>query len=389
MDQVKLIRSIRTCHTPHLGGHVYACKDCGAKHYMYNSCGNSHCPLCQGAKRERWKDSINKLLFNVAYSHITFTMPHELNGLTKSNSSVMLSMLFKSVWATLQKVYSKGSNVGGKPGVIAVLHTWGSDMKYHVHIHCLVTFGGLNKDKKWVKPKRKKTISSYKEISNIYREIFLAKLKIAYKEKTIRYRNDYDYYHEILKNKRWVINQQPPQIDTEIIEEYLSRYICRSAISPSRLEYIKATKQVKISFKEYSKQQKGKPATIGIKKLDPLVAIGMILQHKLPPYFHKSRYYGLHATCHRKKISKIIPKALQRNGEWIKHLFELLTILFNLAEKEIMSCPECGSINLTKVIVTSDKNWLINNVRMYTIHNKDPITINNKNRAKNRETKRA
>jgi hypothetical protein len=146
------------------------------------------------------------------------------------------------------------------------------------------------------------------------------------------------------------------------------------------LEYIKATKQVKISFKEYSKQQKGKPATIGIKKLDPLVAIAMILQHKLPPYFHKSRYYGLHATCHRKKISTIIPKTLQRNGEWIKQLFELLTILFNLVEKEIMSCPECGSINLTKAIVNHDRNWLINNVSMYTIRNKDPITIINKNR---------
>lgn len=379
MDQVKLIRSIRMCHTPALGGHVYLCKDCGSKHYMYRSCGNSHCPLCQGAKRERWKDAINKLLFNVPYSHITFTMPHHLNGLTKSNSTAILNILFRSVWETIQEVYQDRSNVGGKPGVIAVLHTWGSDLKYHVHIHCLVTFGGLNEDEIWVKPKRKKTICSYKKISDLYRKIFLSKLKSAYETKTISYRNDYNYYEEILKNKRWVVNQQAPQIDTEIIEEYLSRYICRSAISPSRLDYIKETKQVEISFKEYKKQEKGKPATIGIKKLDPLVAIGMILQHKLPPYFHKSRYYGLHATCLRKKISNILPKALQRNGQWIKQLFELLTILFNLVEEEILSCPDCGSINLVKAIVTSDRNWLLNNVKKYRLHNKEPVSSINKN----------
>lgn len=360
------------CHTPALGGHVYECKDCYTKHYMYNSCGNSHCPLCQGAKREKWKDSINKQLFNVPYSHITFTFPHEFNGLTKSNSSVILKILFRSVWETIQKVFESTNNVGAKPGVIAVLHTWGSDMKYHVHIHCLVTFGGLDEDNKWVKPKRKESVCSYKEISEIYRETFLENLKSEYEKKTIKYRNDYEYYEEMLKDKRWVVNQQKPQIDTTILEEYLSRYICRSAISPSRLEYVKAKKEVKISFKDYNNKDDDKAAPIGIKTMDPLVAIGMILQHKLPPYFHKSRYYGLHATCHRKKIAEMIPKEIQRNDQWIRQLFEILTILFNLVEEEIKSCPECGSINLEKSIVSADRHWLKNNVKSYTIRNKDP-----------------
>ena len=362
------------CHTPALGGHLYKCKDCLAKHFMYNSCGNSHCPLCQGAKRERWKQSINKHLFNVPYSHITFTLPHELNGLTKANSAVLLNILFKSVSDTIQEVYSSPSNVGAKPGMIAVLHTWGSDMKYHVHIHCLVTFGGLDIHNKWVKPKRKKTVCSYKLISNTYRDIFLKNLKDAYQNNTITFRNDYHYYHDLLINKRWVVNQQPPQIDTTILEEYLSRYICRSAISPSRLAYVKEKKEVQISFKEYKKQIKGKPAPIAIKKIDPLLAIGMILQHKLPPYFHRSRYYGLHATCHRKKIAKMIPKAIQRNSQWVKQLFELLTILFNLVEEEIKSCPECGSINLEKSIISNDRDWLKNNVKAYYPRNKDPTT---------------
>jgi len=278
-------------------------------------------------------------------------------------------------------VYSSPSNVGGKPGMIAVLHTWGSDMKYHVHIHCLVTFGGIDQENKWVKPKRKKTVCSYKEMAKTYRETFMKNMKKEYENKTIEYRNSYSYYEEILKDKRWVINQQPPQIDTTILEEYLSRYICRSAISPSRLEYVKEKKEVNISFKEYKKQIKGKPAPIGIRKVDPLVAIGMILQHKLPAYFHRNRYYGLHATCHRKKISELIPKAIQRNDQWIKHLFELLTILWNLEEKEIDSCPNCGSVNLEKTMVSGDREWIKTHVKGYNIHNKDPI-IQRMNRIK-------
>jgi hypothetical protein len=300
-------------------------------------------------------------------------MPHELNGLTKSNKKVMYKLLFDSVWATIQETYTDKANVGGKAGMVAVLHTWGSDIKYHVHIHCLLTFGGLDKDNVWVSPKRKKTIGSFYKISKTYKRIFLANLKLAYKKGAISFRNDYNYYEELLKEKRWVINQQPPQVDTKILEEYLSRYICRSAISPSRLKYVKDEKKVEISFKDYRNQQKGVPAPIAIKRLDPLLVIHMILQHKLPPYFHRCRYYGLHATCNKKKIKKLIPKALLRNEKWIKQLFELLTILFNLTVEETKSCPDCGSINLVKIDLSIDNKWAANNIKYYKkTKNKDP-----------------
>jgi len=387
MDVIKLIRDIRMCHTPALGGHVYYCEDCFTSHYMYHSCGNGHCPLCQGSKRKKWKESINKNLFKVPYTHITFTMPHELNGLAKGNSRQVYDLLFKSVWQTIQEMFADKKNVGAKPGMVSVLHTWGSDMKYHVHIHCLVTFGGMTKDGRWAKPKREKTIASYDEISNSYRTIFLSKLKKSYESKSIVFRNDYSYYESLLKIKKWVVNQQPPQIDTEIIEEYLSRYICRSAVSPSRLNYVKSDKKVELIFKDYAKQKTGKAAPLATRKIDPLVAINMILQHKLPPYYHRCRYFGLHATCHRNKLASIISRSLIRRTDWVKQLFQLLTNLFNLTKREVKYCPKCGSIELVKSIVLSDRRWLENNVRNYGKtrgNNKDPT-----NRGKNIKQLRA
>ena len=141
---IGLIRSIRLCRTAALGGLRHTCPDCGGVEYRYFSCGHSHCPLCQGNKRQAWYERVEAGLLKVPYCHITFTLPHELNGLCRLHPSIMYGMLFRVAWQTLRELCAEPGGVEGLPGMTAVLHTWGSDLKHHVHLHCLVTFGGLD-----------------------------------------------------------------------------------------------------------------------------------------------------------------------------------------------------------------------------------------------------
>ena len=166
---IKLIRSIRLCRTPALGGRRIICKQCSQVRYQYFSCGNSQCPQCQGIKRLQWQDRLACRMLSVPYCHITFTLPHDLNGLARSHPRAIYNLLFRSAWRTIEQLCAKPENVGGKPGMTAVLHTWGSDLKYHVHVHCLVTFGGLQMkpQTEWKWPKLKKKLArSFSMVSN-------------------------------------------------------------------------------------------------------------------------------------------------------------------------------------------------------------------------------
>lgn len=247
--------------------------------------------LCQSFKRLQWQSKLSSRLYDVPYTHTTFTLPKELRGLAKLNPTEIYNLLFRSAWQCIQKI---GGVNGVQMGMIGVLHTWGSDMKYHVHVHCLITFGGLDKQGDWVWPKQKKRIARYRTINNNYKELFLDGLAKLFKSNKIEYYKSYEDLEDELIGKQWVVNNGWPIENTEVIEGYLSKYINRSAVSPKRLTYDNQTGEVYLSHKEYSQQKEGKAAPYKVSKIDPLIAIGKILQHKLPPGFHRVRYYGLH-----------------------------------------------------------------------------------------------
>jgi len=128
--QIKLIRSIRVCRTPKLGGKKITCKSCKHKTYIYFSCGNSQCPICQGLKRMQWQDRLNARMLKVPYVHTVFTLPHELNGLARNNEMQIYGLIMKSAWKTVKSLTKKEENLGALPGMTSVLHTFGSDLKY-------------------------------------------------------------------------------------------------------------------------------------------------------------------------------------------------------------------------------------------------------------------
>ncbi len=346
---------MRICKSPALGGRVIICKQCDHKHFIYYSCGHSHCPICQSIKREQWVDKLRVELYKVPYVHTTFTLPHQLNGLARANQSKVYGLLMRVAWKTIKQVTKDETNVGALPGMISVLHTFGSDMKYHVHVHCLITFGGLTEDGKWRYPKRKYKIARYRELSAVYRKIFLKELKRLFDKEKINYHQPYEVLQSELKSKRWVVHNTRPTIDTKVLESYLAKYINRVAISNSRLEYLHEVNRVNIIYNDYKNQQTGSPAPKAIKTLEPLVAIDQIMQHVLPPYFQKSRHYGLHTPATKKRLKDVLPVEIKRNGQTVRTLMEILTQLLKTSP---FQCSNCQSTEYTIEEVKSEKSWI-------------------------------
>ena len=357
LTTIKLIRSIRVCRTPALGGHKMTCKGCGDVRYQYHSCGNNQCPQCQGVKRKQWEDRLSTKMLAVPYVHTTFTLPHELNGLARRNRKEVYSLLLRSCWKTIEKLCKEEKNVGARPGMTAVLHTWGSDLKYHIHVHCLVTFGGLSAAPKpvWKWPKRKGSLAKYWDMCSTYRKVFLAGLKVLMEKKAVVYHRTYESIEEELGKIRWVVHNTRPTADTKVIEAYLSRYICRIGITNSRLTYDASGKNVQIKYNNYNAQEKGKPAPKAYRNLAPLVAMQLILQHQVPPYFHRVRHTGLHAGVAYKKIKDQLPSELKRNGKTVRTVIQILK---EILKKEPRCCEQCGGFDFEEVSIANDSSYL-------------------------------
>jgi hypothetical protein len=291
--------------------------------------------------------------------HVVFTLPHELNTLARLNPRIMYNNIMRSSWQTIKRLSSKGENLGGLPGMVSVLHTFGSDMKYHVHVHGLVTFGGLDEQGKWQWPKRKKKIASFRKMCATYKEIFLKMLTKQIKNKELKLVNDIDQLLEQVSTKRWNVRNQYPTADTEVLTRYLARYINRIAISKSRLEYVaekeKADDVVNITYKDYRKQKQGSSAPLAIKSMHPLVAIDQFLKHVLPSYFQKSRYYGIHNHSTYETIKDSIPKKLKRNAQTIRILFAIINYLSGLSPQR---CEACNGAAFSSSPISVDHKWI-------------------------------
>lgn len=308
----------------------------------------------------QWQDRLRQRMLPVPYAHITFTVPHELNGLIRDNPAVMFNLLFQSAWQTIREVCADKDNVGGLPGMTAVLHSWGSDLKYHVHLHSLVTFGGYDAQSgKWHWPKRKDKIARFRELRGVYRDHFLERLEkeMNAKKSTVNYHQSYEAVTKGLTKKAWVVNHQRPTAETNVIEEYLGRYICRIGITNKRLSYEKDGKNVSIEYNDYAKQVSGQAAPKAYRYLHPIEAMGQILQHLLPRCFHRSRHYGLHAANTYASLVPQLPNQVKRVGATVRTIIEILRAML---KEEPYRCPYCNSDQLVKGEVLPDRNYASN-----------------------------
>ncbi len=295
-------------------------------------------------------------LLNVPYVHMIFTLPHQLNGLARNNKKIIYNLILKTSWAVVKSLSKTNNNIGGLPGMVSVLHTFGSDMKYHIHTHNLVTFGALDLEtNKWKKPKRKDKIARYRQINSLYKRLFLQALKQQYLEGKITYYMSYQQVEEMVKNITWVVHNTKPTLDTSILEGYLARYINRIAVSNSKVEYLKDQAKVKLIYNDYKNQKEGQAAPKAYKSLDPLVFIDQFIQHVLPPYFQKTRRYGLHSSATKKKYKELLPQNLHRQADVVRTVIQIISKLINNLP---YSCQKCQSEIFEIVIVKPNKNWI-------------------------------
>jgi hypothetical protein len=303
--QLKVMSAIEHCRTAALGGHVEACEDCGEWRIAYNSCRNRHCPKCQGAAARTWLTEREADLLPVGYFHVVFTLPAEVAAIAFYNKALVYDLLFKTASEAMLTIAADPKHLGARIGITAVLHTWGSAMTHHPHIHMIVPGGGIATDgSRWIWS-RPAFLLPVRVLGKLFRRLFLTKLLELHDAGRLAFfgsaahltdRRAFVRYLSPVRKKRWVVYAKPPFAGPEAVLAYLSRYTHRVAISNSRLIAFDET-GITFRYKNYRRDgcDRQKIMTLATDEF-----IRRFLLHVLPRGFHRIRHYGLLAGSSRK-----------------------------------------------------------------------------------------
>jgi len=227
--QIRILHAIKSCRTAALGGELYQCDKCHSTHVRYNSCGNRHCPRCQNTERLRWIEDRQAQYLPTKYYHVVFTIPHELNEICLGHQRVMYAALFKSAWNTLHGFGWNPKYLGAQIGATMVLHTWGSDMGYHPHLHCIVPGGGVTLSNKWREAKGKgKYLFPVEQLAKVFRQKYVEAIQKAGMELSTQIRT-------AIYKQPWNVYAKPAFGSKEILIKYLARYTYKTAITHHRI----------------------------------------------------------------------------------------------------------------------------------------------------------
>jgi hypothetical protein len=298
LGQLKVMSAIERCRTAALGGHVARCEDCAYTTIAYNSCRNRHCPKCQGAAAKRWLAERQAELLPVPYFHVVFTLPTAIAELAYQNKAVVYDLLFKAASETVLTIAADPKHLGARIGITAVLHTWGSTMIHHPHVHMIAPGGGISLDgSRWVSC-RPSFFLPVPVFSKLFRGLMLAKLLAAHKAGQLQFFNQYARlaerkafarYLAPLRRRKWYVYSKRPFGGPEAVLAYLSRYTHRVAISNRRLIACDQN-GVTFSYKDYRADGR---ARYKVMTLATNEFIRRFLIHVLPKGFHRIRHYGL------------------------------------------------------------------------------------------------
>jgi hypothetical protein len=301
LGQLKVMSAIERCRTAALGGHVAACQDCGHSHIAYNSCRNRHCPKCQGGAAKDWLAARQAELLPVEYYHVVFTLPAPIADIAYQNKAEIYAILFKAAAETLIAIAADPRHLGARLGLTAVLHTWGSALTHHPHLHCVVPGGGISLDgERWISC-RPGFFLPVRVLSRLFRRLFLEKLVAAHEAGRLRFFGDLRHLADSqafarhlspLRKIEWVVYAKRPFAGPEAVLAYLSRYTHRVAISNSRLISFD-DRGVTFKWKDYRAKARVRQKVM---TLNTDEFIRRFLIHVLPTGFHRIRHYGLFAN---------------------------------------------------------------------------------------------
>jgi len=337
LAQRRVLSAMALCRTAELGGHVDVCRSCGFERPAYNSCRNRHCPKCQAMRQEKWIAARTERLLPVRHFHVVFTLPSELRGLGHCYPRELFGALFSAASETLLELGD--SRLGARLGVTMVLHTWTRELRFHPHVHALVTAGGLAMDgSRWV-ASNSKYLFPVEVMGALLRGKMLASLRTLYARGAFAGFEDFAdpegfdrLMRKLARAKRWIVYAKKPFKRVDHVLKYLGRYTHRVGIANSRLVDVNDDA---VTFRT----KNGKTVTI-----TPIEFLRRFVQHVLPDGFHKIRHYGLYAgaaeearVAARDSLAPTAPAKATTSPEntWDAHLREI-------TGRDVHHCPRCG-----------------------------------------------
>ena len=298
-QQQRVINALVSCRTAALGGFKSHCNHCGAVTIQYASCRNRHCPKCQTLAQTRWVERQCADLLDIAYWHVVFTLPHELNPLARRHPALIYRLLFKAASQTLLEFGRNPRWLGGELGVTMVLHTWGQNLGSHIHVHCIVTDGGLSPDgERWLEPPRRGFLFPTRALSKVFRGKYLDFLGTAQRAGELRMPgNDglddtraFEFLTAALRSQDWIVYTKAPFAGAANVVAYLGRYTHKTAIANHRLVDFDG-EHVRFRWRDYAHGNKVK-----IMRLKAGEFVRRFLLHVLPRGFTRLRHYGVLAN---------------------------------------------------------------------------------------------
>ena len=306
LGQLKVMSAIEQCRTAALGGHALRCDDCGHEEISYNSCRNRHCPKCQAKAAQRWLEARQADLLPVEYYHVVFTLPEPISAIAYTNKAAIYRLLFDVAAETLTTLAADPKHLGAQIGATLVLHTWGSALTHHPHVHGIVPGGGLSPDgARWIACKPGFFLP-VRVLSRLFRRRFLEELTKAYHAGQLRFFGEFSSLSDPavftewlapLRQGEWVVYAKRPFAGPAAVLAYLSRYTHRVAISNRRLVALDKN-GVTFRWKDYRAKGRTRPKTM---TLAPEEFMRRFLLHVLPDGFHRIRHYGLLANPRRRE----------------------------------------------------------------------------------------
>ena len=358
VDQWRAFNAIVACRTSALGGHMEKCDHCGHERNAYNSCRNRNCPKCQALEQAKWADARMAELLPIPYFFVTLTLPKQLGPIALQNKRVVYGILFRAASQTLQELGADPKHLGAKLGILAVLHSWGQKVDWHVHLHCIVTSGGIAPDgSRWIHGKCSKKSGKpffvhVTVLSRVFRGKFLDLLKRAYRKGELAFHGDIaglsdpDKFEKHLNEAvehDWVVHVEPPRGTPDRVVKYLARYTHRVAISNSRLVAMKDGR-VYFRYKDYADDKKMTTTSLPV-----IEFIRRFLLHVLPSGFMKIRYYGFLANCVRRKNLEVCRQLLGVSSESADEGEKDESAPSLPEEQGKTRCPLCGKGVMVKV----------------------------------------
>jgi len=302
--QLRVMSAIERCRTAALGGHIEQCDQCQFQRIAYNSCRDRHCPKCQSLARAQWIEDRQAELLDTQYFHIVFTLPEEIAAIAYQNKEVVYDILFRATSETLRTIAADPKHLGAEIGFFAVLHSWGQNLIFHPHLHCVVPGGGLSPDgQRWIACRRRFFLP-VRVLSCRFRRLFVESLEKAFDAGQLQFFSaleelrDRTAFRRLLgrvRSRKWVVYAKKPFAGPQQVLDYVGRYTHRVAISNNRILNVEGG-QVSFRYKDYHDGGQQKTLTLSADEF-----IRRFLLHVLPEGFHRIRYYGFLGNRYRKE----------------------------------------------------------------------------------------